>query len=365
MRTIPSIALIGLGLLLPISSPPASAAVAFSISVDFAPPPLPVYVQPPIPEPGYIWIPGYWDYAPDFGYYWVPGTWVLPPEPGLLWTPAWWGFSDGVYLFHPGYWGPAVGFYGGIDYGFGYFGTGFVGGRWDHGRFFYNRAFNNFGGVRVVNVYHENIRHPRESHISFNGGRGGIQTRPTERQIAYERERHVAPTSQQARHREIARSDPDLRASANHARPPVAATERPGDFRGRGVAPAQGAISHEAVPPRREPDAAPRAVPQPERRAEPQRMAPPQQPDRGMNPHAEARPQPEQRSAPPRVMGRQEYDHGTGPRAEAQPQPEQRSAPQMGPERAERGRPEGRPAPQAAEQHSGPDENQGGRSHRR
>jgi hypothetical protein len=49
---------------------------------------LPVYDQPPIPEPGYIWTPGYWAWDDDSGYYWVPGTWVLPPEPALLWTPA-------------------------------------------------------------------------------------------------------------------------------------------------------------------------------------------------------------------------------------------------------------------------------------
>ena len=34
-------------------------------------------------------------------------------------------------VFDSGYWGPVVGFYGGIDYGFGYFGRGFEGGRWE------------------------------------------------------------------------------------------------------------------------------------------------------------------------------------------------------------------------------------------
>src|SRR6516225_11365812 len=50
------------------------------IAVDVAPPPLPVYDQPPIPAPGYIWTPGYWAWDDATGYYWVPGTWVLPPE---------------------------------------------------------------------------------------------------------------------------------------------------------------------------------------------------------------------------------------------------------------------------------------------
>ena len=104
----------------------AFGQVGISVNITFAPPALPVYVQPPLPELGYIWTPGYWAYGPD-GYYWVPGTWVLPPEPGLLWTPGWWGWNNGVYVFNEGYWGPTVGFYGGIDYGYGYGGDGYQG----------------------------------------------------------------------------------------------------------------------------------------------------------------------------------------------------------------------------------------------
>ena len=105
-------------------------ATGAAIAVDIAPPPLPVYDQPPIPAPGYIWTPGYWTWDDDTGYYWVPGTWVLPPEPALLWTPGYWGWNDGVYAFHEGYWGPEVGFYGGVSYGFGYTGEGYEGGYW-------------------------------------------------------------------------------------------------------------------------------------------------------------------------------------------------------------------------------------------
>ncbi len=83
----------------------AAAQVSVGVSITVAPPVLPVYVQPPIPAPGYIWTPGYWAYG-DAGYYWVPGTWVLPPTVGLLWTPGYWGWSDGVYAFNAGYWGP-------------------------------------------------------------------------------------------------------------------------------------------------------------------------------------------------------------------------------------------------------------------
>ncbi|HEY6823410.1 MAG TPA: hypothetical protein VI195_03150, partial [Steroidobacteraceae bacterium] len=113
-------------LLLAALPPAAEAGVFVGVSVNFAPPPLPVYVQPPCPAPGFVWTPGYWAWGPD-GYFWVPGTWLLAPV-GLLWTPGYWGWADGVYLWHAGYWGPQVGFYGGINYGFGYTGVGFEGG---------------------------------------------------------------------------------------------------------------------------------------------------------------------------------------------------------------------------------------------
>src|SRR5438874_13686816 len=63
----------------------SDAAVMIGVSVNIAPPALPVYVQPPCPAAGYIWIPGYWAWADD-GYYWVPGTWELAPTVGFLWT---------------------------------------------------------------------------------------------------------------------------------------------------------------------------------------------------------------------------------------------------------------------------------------
>src|SRR5579862_4516053 len=129
----------------------ASAQVGIGISVGFAPPEIPVYEQPICPGDGYIWTPGYWAWDDDFGdYYWVPGTWVLAPEPGFLWTPAYWGWGGSGFVFYQGYWGPVVGFYGGINYGFGYFGEGYQGGRWDNGRFFYNRSVNN---INVVNIH--------------------------------------------------------------------------------------------------------------------------------------------------------------------------------------------------------------------
>src|SRR5712691_11778605 len=116
--------LVALVLVTPVSA--AQAQVVVGVSIRIAPPLLPVYVQPPIPGPGYIWTPGYWAWDPYVrDYYWVPGTWVLAPAVGLLWTPGYWGWRDGVYIWNGGYWGPRIGYYGGINYGYGYTGIGF------------------------------------------------------------------------------------------------------------------------------------------------------------------------------------------------------------------------------------------------
>lgn len=213
-----------------------SAQIA--IRVGFAPPALPVYEQPVCPGENYIWTPGYWAWDADGGdYYWVPGTWVLAPQVGFFWTPPYWGWADGAYAFYPGYWGPQVGFYGGIVYGFGYFGSGFEGGRWEGGHFFYNRYVSNVNVSVVRNVYETRIdtRNANEVRVSFNGGNGGINARPTSQEEAFARERHVGPTSEQTQHMDAARGNPQFRATANHGKPPVAATARPGEFSGHGA----------------------------------------------------------------------------------------------------------------------------------
>jgi hypothetical protein len=221
--------------------PTASRAqLAIGISVTIAPPALPIYEQPPIPDVGYIWTPGYWAYG-DAGYYWVPGTWVQPPSVGVLWTPGYWGWNSGAYVFNAGYWGPHVGFYGGINYGYGYGGNGYEGGRWDNGAFAYNRAVNNFGSTRISNVYEQNVTHTTINNVSYNGGNGGIGARPSAEEQTFAHEQHVPPTPAQASHFEAARGDRSLLASVNHGQPPVAATARPGEFHGPGVVQARGA----------------------------------------------------------------------------------------------------------------------------
>src|SRR5277367_873599 len=219
--------------------------VGVGVAITNPPPALPVYDQPVCPGDGYVWTPGYWARPDDSAdYYWVPGTWVVAPEVGLTWTPGYWGWGGDAFLWHEGYWGPQVGFYGGINYGFGYFGVGFVGGRWDDGHFFYNRAVLNVNVTNIHNVYNTTVIHDTTvNRVSFNGGNGGISARATPEEERYANERHVGPVAAQTEHAQAARSNPEMRASVNHGRPSIAATPRPGAFNDREAVPAREAAA--------------------------------------------------------------------------------------------------------------------------
>ncbi|HEY2467830.1 MAG TPA: hypothetical protein VGI45_08305 [Terracidiphilus sp.] len=215
---------------------PASSYAGVLISVGFAPPVMPVYEQPPCPQPGWMWTPGYWAYGDD-GYYWVPGAWVPAPSVGVLWTPPYWGWSSGLYIFHPGYWGPHVGYYGGVNYGFGYMGVGFVGGRW-HGRDFeYNTAVVRVDNVHIRNVYVDRTVVERNTivndrHVAYSGGPGGIRhdANPEERTAMHEQ--HIGATSVQQQHFQAARADRSFYAKNNGGHPQTAAAARPMTFHG-------------------------------------------------------------------------------------------------------------------------------------
>jgi hypothetical protein len=197
----------------------ASVNIAIGVSVGTPPPVLPVYAQPPIPSPGYIWTPGYWAWGPA-GYYWVPGVWVMPPTVGVLWTPGYWGWGGGAYVYHAGYWGPHIGFYGGVNYGFGYTGVGYEGGYWNHGVFAYNRSVNNITNVHITNVYNKTVVvNNINNHVSYNGGRGGLNVQPNASQRAAMNERHFDSTPNQVSHEQAMRNDRGQLASVNHGRP--------------------------------------------------------------------------------------------------------------------------------------------------
>jgi hypothetical protein len=205
-----------------------------SAVITVAPPDLPVYQQPACPNDtddssicppdGYAWTPGYW--AWDSDYYWVPGTWVFAPEVGDFWTPGYWSWGDGGYVFHQGYWGRSVGFYGGIDYGFGYSGHGYQGARWDDGWLHYNSAVNHVNSSRPGFSYNTPVK-DSGNRISYNGGSGGANARPTPEEEAATRDKRCGPTFQQVQNAWFAHNDPEQRFSANHGVPPITATALP------------------------------------------------------------------------------------------------------------------------------------------
>lgn len=161
------------------TEPGDDGSVVAGMSVSTAPPPLPTTDQPPCPEEGDLWTPGYWSWD-GVSYHWVPGVWVPPPSVGVLWTPGYWAYAGTVFVFHRGYWGPRVGYYGGINYGFGYGGTGYLGGRWVGNAFAYNRVVNNVNASGFRHVYDEPVfNHGGFSRVSYNGGPGGTSNVPT------------------------------------------------------------------------------------------------------------------------------------------------------------------------------------------
>lgn len=336
-----------------------------------APPPLPEYDQPPAPGPDYIWTPGYWAWGPD-GYYWVPGAWVEAPYYGALWTPPYWAWSDGYYRFHPGYWGRHVGYYGGIDYGFGYIGVGFFGGYWNGNHFYYNRAVSHVGGGihdyydRPVVYNNTHYGAQPSNRVSYNGGRGGLNVRPNASEMAAARERHDPATPAQREVRTAAAQNRGQFFAQNHGRPANAAEAHGFANRG-GIAPARGPEPNRAAPENR--GAQPNVQMQRNQQMEQQRnvqMQHNQQLQQQRNTQMEQqrnmqmqreRAQPQQRTEAPRPAPQQRVENRPAPqqRMENRPAPQQRMeaprpAPQ--PQRMEAPRPapqqrmENRPAPQ-------------------
>ena len=337
---------------------PPSPAPIFepgAVVADEPPPPLPDYAQPPPPEQNYLWTPGYWAWN-GYEYYWTPGVWVEPPHSGLVWTPGYWGFADGVYAFHRGYWGEHVGFYGGVAYGFGYGGSGYEGGHWQGDRFFYNRAVTNVAAVAGLSLFDHRV--PREEHahehVSFNGGPEGVAARPTEAELAADKETHVAPTSAQTRNQRVASRTESAFVSSNNGKPPVAATAHAGEFKGADVVPAKAAGGPLPV---KSPEAQPEAKPSPKLEIKPTASpSPTQKPE----PKVDAKPEPKPTASPtqrpePKVDAKPEPKPTTAPtqrpepKLDVKPEPKPTASPTQRPEpRVEvkpEPRPEAKPAP--------------------
>src|SRR5258708_31110300 len=202
---------------------PLASFAQVEFSVGWAPPPLPVYDQLGCAVAGYIWTQGYWGLNVDYyDYNWVPGVWVATPRVGLLWTPGWWGWRGGSYAFNQGYWGPHVGFYGGVNYGYGYTGNGYWGGRWSGNNFQYNTAVTRVNKTVINNTYVNNsfAKNVNANRTSFNGGNGGIKAQPNaEQRKAMTNANKVGPTSEQLGRQQAAAKDKNLLASTSKGKP--------------------------------------------------------------------------------------------------------------------------------------------------
>lgn len=202
-------------------SAPANAQFMAGLTIDVAPPALPAYTTIPLaPAPNYMWQPGYWAWGPA-GYYWVPGTWVAAPQQGYLWTPGYWGWNGNGYAYNNGYWANQVGFYGGINYGFGYPGTGFYGGRWGPGGFAYNTAVWPVNRTVIHNTYIDKtvIHKTVINRTSYNGGKNGIHMRPNAEQMKVAQMHHITLTQEQLEHRQQAAQDRNTYTAANKGTP--------------------------------------------------------------------------------------------------------------------------------------------------
>ena len=306
---------------------PLAAWAQVSVSINIGPPPLLAYAQPMVPGEGYIWTPGYWGWSRhDRGYYWIPGTWVLAPTPGYLWTPGYWAFGNSGYLWNQGYWGPSVGFYGGINYGYGYGGRGYDGGRWNGDVFSYNRAYNNISPTIVRNIYTtrsigSNYQPANSSNVSFNGGRGGVNLRPTAAQVQVQRAAtRTEAVPMQVEHERASLGNPSQRASTARSAPVIAATPKPSAFTEAGVVRSRGERGDRGDRSDRR-DAQPAAAPvqrEPVARAPAEQRPAPQQ----QAPEGRGRPEPRSdqqmgnRAAPQERAAQPQQQHNPQPKGE-------------------------------------------------
>jgi hypothetical protein len=309
-------------------APPAEYA-------DQPPPQLPEYDQPIAPAPNYIWTPGYWYWAPA-GYYWIPGAWCAPPYYGALWTPGYWRWYHNRWGFFPGYWGPYIGFYGGINYGFGYTGYGYDGGYWRGNSFYYNSAVNRIN-VNITHVYTRNVVVNNNTRVSYNGGRGGIAVRPQPAELAAMRGPRVPPMTTQLQSQRDASQNRAQFYNVNRGRPAIVAAPRP-------IAAQPGIARPNTIIRPTEPNSHPQTQP----------ARPDTRPTQTQNQYRPTQSQPQYHPTPqpqyrpdPQPQSQTQYRPAPQPQPRPQPSPQPRPQPQSRPAPQSQPRPE--PHPQNSE----------------
>ena len=80
------------------TNPPPARSVVVT-----GPPPAPLAENPPAPpDPGAVWVNGYWHWN-GVQYAWIPGRWQAPP-PGSRWYGPRYSQQGGTYFYQPGGW---------------------------------------------------------------------------------------------------------------------------------------------------------------------------------------------------------------------------------------------------------------------
>jgi len=78
--------------------------IGFITPVVVTAPPAPVVeVQGVAPQPGYLWVNGYWNWVGG-RHVWVGGHWDAPPRPGYYWVPHTWERHEGGWRLREGHW---------------------------------------------------------------------------------------------------------------------------------------------------------------------------------------------------------------------------------------------------------------------
>src|SRR4051794_38303691 len=72
------------------------------VYVNSPPPPPVAEYRPYPPNPGYVWVDGYWDWT-GYDWYWTNGFWA-PPRQGYAYVRPAYTVDRGRYVYHRGYW---------------------------------------------------------------------------------------------------------------------------------------------------------------------------------------------------------------------------------------------------------------------
>jgi len=79
----------------------AEARTGVDVYVNFAPPP--VYYEPvPAARPGFVWVPGYWDWRAT-RYHWMTGHWVRARPGYVYYAPRYYHCGGRWHVAHGGW----------------------------------------------------------------------------------------------------------------------------------------------------------------------------------------------------------------------------------------------------------------------